>query len=244
VDRGHTFSGKRADFGDIQKVPKFPTRNIKTPIVLVYGGSDSLVDIDVMLKELPHHTIAKEVPHYEHLDFLWGQEVESLVFPHVFEALTAYSGRDHTNIIEFRNRIFRNGRLAVTETSEDELSSPMSDISPENNRILARSGTATTKTSGNRTSPSMPRNRRYMSPPSSSSTDQASTVMDGAGDARTASRAKQPSSMLGKGLQHARNRSGSTSSNRSFDSTHMFGERGISLGAAKAVTGSSNPSKP
>lgn len=229
MDRGHTFIGRRADFGDIQKVPKFPTRNIKTPIVLVYGGSDSLVDIDVMLKELPHHTIAKEVPHYEHLDFLWGQEVESLVFPHVFEALTAYSGRDHTNIVEFRHRIFRNGRLAVTETSEDELSSPMSDIS---------------KTSGNRTSPSMPRNRRHMSPPSSSSTDQASTVMDGAGDARTASRAKQPSSMLGKGLKHACNRSGSTSSNRSFDSTHMFGERGISLGAAKAVTGSSNPSKP
>lgn len=33
------------------KVAKFPTRNIKTPIVLVYGGSDSLVDIKVMLRE-------------------------------------------------------------------------------------------------------------------------------------------------------------------------------------------------
>lgn len=69
------------------KPAKFPTRNIKTPIVLVYGGSDSLVDIRVMLRELPRHTIASEIPHYEHLDFLWAQDVDKLVFPHVFEAL-------------------------------------------------------------------------------------------------------------------------------------------------------------
>ncbi|KAF9732721.1 hypothetical protein PMIN06_002827 [Paraphaeosphaeria minitans] len=74
------------------KVAKFPTRNIKTPIVLVYGGSDSLVDINVMLKELPRHTIAKEIPHYEHLDFLWASSVDQLVFPHVFEALEDYAG--------------------------------------------------------------------------------------------------------------------------------------------------------
>ncbi|KAJ4374823.1 cholesterol esterase [Neocucurbitaria cava] len=77
------------------KVAKFPTKNIKTPIVLVYGGSDSLVDIKVMLKELPRHTIAKEIPHYEHLDFLWAQSVDDLVFPHVFEALDEYTGTDN-----------------------------------------------------------------------------------------------------------------------------------------------------
>ena len=73
------------------KVAKFPTRNIKTPIVLVYGGSDSLIDIRVMLKELPRHTIATEIPHFEHLDFLWAQEVDTLVFPHVLEALRYYA---------------------------------------------------------------------------------------------------------------------------------------------------------
>lgn len=76
------------------KVAKFPTKNIKTPIVLVYGGSDSLVDINVMLKELPRHTVAKEIPHYEHLDFLWAQSVNELVFPHVFEALEEHAGMD------------------------------------------------------------------------------------------------------------------------------------------------------
>lgn len=66
---------------------RFPTRNIRTPIVLLYGGSDSLVDINIMLRELPSHTVAKGVPHYEHLDFLWGNAIDELVFPHVFEAL-------------------------------------------------------------------------------------------------------------------------------------------------------------
>ena len=39
------------------KVAKFPTRNITTPVVLVWGGSDSLVDIRDILKELPPHTV-------------------------------------------------------------------------------------------------------------------------------------------------------------------------------------------
>ncbi|KAI9850653.1 MAG: cholesterol esterase [Thelocarpon superellum] len=81
--------------GKYSKKHRYPTRNIKTPTVLVYGGSDSLVDITVMLKELPQHTIAKEIPHYEHLDFLWGNELDQLVFPHVFSALDTYAAKDH-----------------------------------------------------------------------------------------------------------------------------------------------------
>ncbi|KAF8248100.1 alpha/beta-hydrolase [Wilcoxina mikolae CBS 423.85] len=73
------------------KVAKFPTRNITAPIVLVYGGCDSLVDIKVMLKELPPHTIARRVDHFEHLDFLWGHDVEKIIFPHVLDALAKYS---------------------------------------------------------------------------------------------------------------------------------------------------------
>lgn len=74
------------------KPAKFPTKNIKTPIVLVYGGRDSLVDIDVMLRELPRpHTRATPITHYEHLDFLWARDVEQQVFPHVLGAMAAYS---------------------------------------------------------------------------------------------------------------------------------------------------------
>jgi lysosomal acid lipase/cholesteryl ester hydrolase len=73
------------------KPAKFPTKNIKTPIVLLYGGRDSLVDLDVMLRELPPHTTATSISHYEHLDFLWARDVEQRVFPHVFEALDYYN---------------------------------------------------------------------------------------------------------------------------------------------------------
>jgi len=37
---------------------RFPTKNISSPIVLLYGDSDSLVDIDRMYEELPANTSA------------------------------------------------------------------------------------------------------------------------------------------------------------------------------------------
>ncbi|KAL1970977.1 hypothetical protein VTN77DRAFT_2811 [Rasamsonia byssochlamydoides] len=78
------------------KPVKYPTRNIKSPVVLIYGGSDSLVDIDVMLRELPRRTTVREIPKYEHLDFLWAQDVDKQVFQHVFEALELHSGGHST----------------------------------------------------------------------------------------------------------------------------------------------------
>lgn len=83
-----------SDGARFYKVAMFPTRNIKTPILTLYGGSDSLVNISIMLKELPRHAVAKEIPHYEHLDFLWASDVDKQVFPHVFKALETYSGTD------------------------------------------------------------------------------------------------------------------------------------------------------
>lgn len=89
------------------KVAKYPTRNIKTPIVLVYGGSDSLVDIKAMLRELPTQTVANEIPHYEHLDFLWARDVHEQVFQHVFAALESFTGAEHTREEYARYRIAR-----------------------------------------------------------------------------------------------------------------------------------------
>ncbi|BFZ54785.1 cholesterol esterase [Savitreella phatthalungensis] len=69
------------------KPARFPTRNIATPIVLMYGGADSLVDIDVMLSNLPENTIAEEIAHYEHLDFLWAADTDRIVIPRVMHYL-------------------------------------------------------------------------------------------------------------------------------------------------------------
>jgi lysosomal acid lipase/cholesteryl ester hydrolase len=95
------------------KVAKFPTRNIKTPIVLVYGGSDSLVDINVMLRELPSHTVAIEIPHYEHLDFLWARAVDTLVFPHVFDALESFRDAEHSKEEYERYRSARHASITA-----------------------------------------------------------------------------------------------------------------------------------
>ncbi|KAJ7668499.1 Alpha/Beta hydrolase protein [Mycena polygramma] len=66
---------------------RFPTRNIVTPIVLCYGDSDSLVDIDVMVSQLPGHTVCKRLHGYEHLDILWGKDVDVDVIPEVLDSL-------------------------------------------------------------------------------------------------------------------------------------------------------------
>ncbi|EEA23908.1 cholesterol esterase [Talaromyces marneffei ATCC 18224] len=78
------------------KPVRYPTRNIRSPIVLIYGGSDSLVDIGVMLRELPRRTTVREIPKYEHLDFLWASDVDSLVFRHVYDALERHAGGQST----------------------------------------------------------------------------------------------------------------------------------------------------
>lgn len=70
---------------------RFPTRNITTPIVLIYGTADSLVDIDTMLRELPNHsTTAISLDGYEHLDVIWGQNIHVDVFPEVLNALRTW----------------------------------------------------------------------------------------------------------------------------------------------------------
>lgn len=134
------------------KVAKFPTRNIKTPIVLVYGGSDSLVDINVMLKELPRHTIAKEIPHYEHLDFLWASSIHKLVFPHVFDALDKYAKsessspspnpRKQKRLRGSGNRVSRTGSgsppssyAVALKTHQHAPAEPTTTFSPQSARI-------------------------------------------------------------------------------------------------------------
>ncbi len=44
-----------------------------------------------MLAQLPRHTVAKKVDNYEHLDLLWGKDVDKVVFPHVLEYLKTYA---------------------------------------------------------------------------------------------------------------------------------------------------------
>lgn len=61
---------------------------IKTPIHLLYGDLDSLVDINIMREQLPRRfTTVHRVENHEHLDNLWGDDVYEAVFKHVLEYL-------------------------------------------------------------------------------------------------------------------------------------------------------------
>lgn len=213
------------------KAAKFPTRNIATKIVLIYGGSDSLVDIRVMLRELPRHTVAKEIPHFEHLDFLWAQDVDTLVFPHVFEALNVYAGRDHLKSTELARQSPRYRRLAITDDSkypDDDLSSPSSSEIGGGTPSSMRDREMTTDSSGNSSSAVMFRGGQ---------------IQDTRGNC-TAGRSNYLASMLKKNGKHNRKRSGSMSSTRSFDSNGKVGEGGIDVGPGRATAGVSNVGPP
>ncbi|KAL8850645.1 MAG: hypothetical protein Q9221_004431 [Calogaya cf. arnoldii] len=224
------------------KVAKFPTRNIKTPIVLVYGGSDSLVDINVMLRELPKHTVAKEIPHFEHLDFLWAEHVETLVHPQVFDALEAYAGRDHLKqkYLTYGSINDSDPRRRSLVTSEDDFSSPMaadrSDSDPRANGSANHSPSASIDLVHHTSPAKLPSRWEPVTPTplSSSSTTTPDPVP------QKAPKEKSKPSRSNPMMRKRQRRSGSTSSSRSTDSVAKFGEGGILLGAGKATVGSVN----
>ncbi|KAF8323802.1 triacylglycerol lipase [Clavulina sp. PMI_390] len=76
--------------GNFYHPAKFPTFNIATPIVLLYGDSDSLVDIEKMRTQLPADTVSVALEGYEHIDCLWGENVHIDVIPKVVEALKEF----------------------------------------------------------------------------------------------------------------------------------------------------------
>ncbi|TVY76039.1 putative lipase [Lachnellula suecica] len=229
------------------KVAKFPTRNIKTPIVLVYGGSDSLVDIDVMLKELPSHTIATEIPHYEHLDFLWGREVETLVFPHVFDALNSFVDAEHSKEEYDHYRSARHaslgagvGRPAIMSnayTSEDDSLHSYAEVAgvpPGADADALATARSVLHADGPFPSPGARKRARMQQDHDDSSTDSSPVASS---HVRTISGEGGDEHGHGNGnghitkLRHARR--GSTGSHLSFGD----GARGITLGAGRAVSG-------
>ncbi|EEB05162.1 triglyceride lipase-cholesterol esterase [Schizosaccharomyces japonicus yFS275] len=77
----------QSTYAPYYKAARFPTKNIRTPIHLLWGDCDSLVDINVMLNVLPEGTQEVRVDSYEHLDMIWSDTVDVDVNPHVFQWL-------------------------------------------------------------------------------------------------------------------------------------------------------------
>lgn len=79
-DDSYTKNSESSDF----HATSYPTRNISTPILLIYGKSDSLVDLKDMVNQLnPSLVQSVGIDHYEHLEVLWGKAVESKVITEI-----------------------------------------------------------------------------------------------------------------------------------------------------------------
>lgn len=231
------------------KVAKFPTRNIKTPIVLIYGGSDSLVDIKVMLQELPKHTVAKEVPHFEHLDFLWAQQVDTLVFPYVYDALEDYAGRDHLKEHDFSYRSITEGRYTTPQpigNSDNYVTSlTHGDISDDldADRHVLKEREKMPETGSSCITPAGP-SRDPTSTTLWSSPSIEQTPLSLHSRRRLGTPMKQEDPDLAAKSDSEGRRGTSTSSFKSSDIVTKFIEGGISVGVSKATVGEVNSPSP
>jgi lysosomal acid lipase/cholesteryl ester hydrolase len=221
-----------SDTARYYKVAKFPTRNIKTPIVLLYGGSDSLVDIKVMLKELPKHTLAREIPHYEHLDFLWASDVHQQVFPHVFEALEKYTGGGGQD----ESMLIAAGSSAPTLVEASGNKDMHDATTPTDDDFVPRKHSQSVDARQSKRPSSRVRNPRFSSPALSASnaaTDRTSTSRpegwwssDEVAGTEPSTPAKRSSSLDASHVD-----------SRPKSPILALGHKGISIGAAKAVGG-------
>lgn len=72
--------------------PRFPTLQITTPIAIFYGRSDSLVDFNVLSADLPSPlTYVKSIEKWEHLDFLWADGIDKIVYPDILKLLERFN---------------------------------------------------------------------------------------------------------------------------------------------------------
>ncbi|KAJ8123519.1 hypothetical protein O1611_g9569 [Lasiodiplodia mahajangana] len=247
------------------KVAKYPTRNIRTPIVIVYGGSDSLVDIKVMLKELPKRTVATEIPHYEHLDFLWARDADTQVFRHVFDALDNFTTaenplKEYESYARARNRslsasaTFKHVRVnsdAVESDSTSVLSNGQENGDGPQHK--AREALLSPMSMPEELSPQHPHPTRPYTNPitpinenSVSTPDRQSPVaLDGADETKTpATQNPLPPTMSPTAIKLPRRR-GSATSNLSINSPRDGGRSCIKIGTSQpagsvVTTGSSD----
>lgn len=91
------------------QIATFPTRtNIRIPILLIYGGTDSLVDINVMKENLPANTVFDiKVEDHDHLDLLWGHNVDALVIARVIKFIQFFDEPFELPLVDYDKDIIR-----------------------------------------------------------------------------------------------------------------------------------------
>ncbi|KAL3229010.1 Sterol esterase TGL1 [Nakaseomyces bracarensis] len=123
------------------KIPRFPTKtNIKTPILLIYGGVDSLVDINVMRSNLPMTNVFDvKVDLHEHLDLLWGKDTDTLVIAKVLRFIEFFSNGE---LLQPAITMAEPGRIMQVSAASQE-KSPYDESPSRRNSVNSSNVTAT-----------------------------------------------------------------------------------------------------
>ncbi|KAI9263222.1 Alpha/Beta hydrolase protein [Phascolomyces articulosus] len=113
--------------------PRFTTKQIKTPIAIFYGGSDSLVDFNVLSADLPSPlAYVKAIERWEHLDFLWAEKIEDIVFPDIlkllqhFNPVTEEGKLDNNSKLDINNKSTSSTRVVSEDDDEDDIDTDQS----------------------------------------------------------------------------------------------------------------------
>lgn len=77
-----------SDFGmnSFQVVPEFPVRHVTTPIFIICGTKDTLIDLPFLMRHLPMARVLR-IAGYEHMDPIWARDAEDKCFPQIMEFL-------------------------------------------------------------------------------------------------------------------------------------------------------------
>ena len=66
--------------------------NVQVPMVLFSGGNDYLadpIDVQELVKTLRQEYVIyrKVIPHWQHLDFIWGMDAHALVYKDIVKIM-------------------------------------------------------------------------------------------------------------------------------------------------------------
>ena len=105
----------------------FPTKtNIKVPLLLIYGDKDSLVDIETLKYNLPaNSTFEVPVADHEHLDIIWGDNVNKLVYENVATFLNFWKNNNDVDNVKRTTNLIECAEHVGIDTIDESILEPL-----------------------------------------------------------------------------------------------------------------------